>query len=171
VCLSLLFGAVSVGNWLAYRWLLTREAEQVGKAWFELMARGQPQWAHQLTLRPDDREPPGGDGWAAYRGSQQLHDALEKSLMEPLLRTLLALGTKAEVRLYATEKIDDAVPGREVVVQLYAVTFEKDGRKTTFLVRVAAQRAATQFADRVAWRVAGVEGGVKPGSEEDPAKQ
>ncbi len=166
--LSLLFGSMAVGHWVSYRWLVQREARAVGMAWFERLARGQPQLAHQLTLAPDDRQPPRSDAWAAYRTSRTLHEALEQYVAEPLLRTLLALGQQAAVRFYATEDLDGPA-GDEVVAQLYAVTFEKDGQKTSFFVRMVVRRAAAEIPDRAAWQIVGVEGGVYPAWEEDPA--
>jgi len=168
--LSLLFGSVAVGHSLAYRWLLIRQAQQVGMTWFNLIAQGQPQAAHQLVFAPQDREPADGDLWAFYCTNEPRYRALEKYLATPLLRTLLALGTRATVRPYATEEIDTRA-GEEYVVGLYSVTFDQDGRKTTFLVRLVAQHLGNDAAGRSAWKIVGSEGGVHPEWEKDPARR
>jgi hypothetical protein len=165
--LSIFFGSIAVGNSATYRHLLQGEARKVGMAWFERMARRQPQLAYQLALNPDARQPFGEDSWAPYRESRKLHGELEKHLSEKLPRVLLALGESATVRYYATESID-VTGGDETVVMLFVVTFDADDGRTSFLVRIAARRVRTELEGRLPWRILGIEGGVRPAWEEQP---
>ncbi|MBN1588407.1 MAG: DUF4190 domain-containing protein [Pirellulales bacterium] len=164
--LSLFFGGIATGHWAVYRWMLAYEARQVDMAWFDYFAEGQPQLAHQLTLKPDDRQPPGTDAWTAYRTSRSLHDALAKDVAEPLSRTLLALGKKATVRFYATETVRHT-PLETVVVGLYAVTFNDAGKKTSFFVRLYTKRVPATIAGRTPWQIIGITSGVDPSKERD----
>ena len=68
--LSLAIGSVAVGHVVAYRWLLVRQSREVAAAWFDLIAKGQPQVAHQFHLRPADRAPAGSDLWKFYCSDQ-----------------------------------------------------------------------------------------------------
>lgn len=162
--LSILLGSVAAGQWVTHRRLLQAEARKVGAAWFERMAKGQPQLAHQLTLNPDSRQSSGEDSWAPYRENRGLHDELEKQLADKLFRVLLALGEKATVRFYATEVIDRTTRD-EVVVMLFVVTFDGDAGKKSFLVRVAVKRTPTEMEGRVPWKIMGLTGGVRPAWE------
>ena len=82
------------------------------------------------------------------------------------MRTLVALGPRATVRPYLTEQIGTRAD-RKVVTQLYSVTFDQDGRRTTFLVRLVMRRLA---AGRPGWQIIGLNGGVRPTSEEEEQK-
>jgi hypothetical protein len=157
--LSLFFGSVAVGERNVYRALLRREARQVARAWFERVAERQPQLAHQLSLDPDHRQPPGSDAWVAYRKNGDLHNSLEKYVGEPLMRTLLALGEKATVRYYGSPAIEGN-RGQESVVLLYAVTFDAEHGKKTFFVQVVARHTSADIEGRIPWAVVNA-GGVE----------
>jgi hypothetical protein len=163
--LSLLFGSIALGYCLTYRWLLVRQSRQVAMAWFDLVAQGQPHVAHQLLFAPHDRQPPGGDLWEFYCSDQKRYKGLEQYLGEPVVRTLVALGKRATVRPYATEDVDTRARER-LVIGLYSVTFDQDGRKTTFLVRLTARRLNDDAAGRATWQIIGLDGGVRPAWEE-----
>ncbi|HLA85082.1 MAG TPA: hypothetical protein VJL29_09825 [Thermoguttaceae bacterium] len=166
--LSLLLGGVALGHCLTYRWLLASQARRVGTQWFDLIARGRPELAYQLFLAPDDRHSSGGDIWDFYCSDATRHDSLEHYLTMPEVRTLLALGPKATVRPYAVEDIDTRANENRVVT-IYSVTFDRDGRGTTFLVRLTARRIPAGPAAGAGWQLVGLEGGVRPAWEGEPS--
>lgn len=163
--LSLLLGSVALGHVLTYRWLLIHQTRQVGMAWFDLLAQGQPQAAHQLLVKPNDRQTPGNDLWKFYRADENRYKSLEHFVNEPLPRTLLALGDRATVRPYATESVE-ITRGGTVVYELFSVTFDRDGQKTTFLVRLGARLYPDAPAGGAPWQIVVADGGVKPEWEE-----
>lgn len=161
--LSLFFGSLAVGQWTISRQLLLRQARQMDLAWFDALAAGQPQRAFLFRFRPEERPADDDRLWAAYRSDPKLRDALEKFTAERFVRTMLQLGKKATVRYYATENIRRQ-EGDHLVTQLYAVTFDKDGKKTSFFVRLVNQRTTktAPSADKIGWRIVGIDAGVQP---------
>ena len=162
--LSLLFGGISLGHCLTYRWLFAHQAQQIGTTWFDLLAAERPELSHQLLLTPEERQKSDGDIWEFYCSSKKWHKSLELYLDRPVVKTLLALGKKATVRPYATEAVDTRAI-QNLVVQLYSVTFEQDGRRTTFLVRLVLRRSPNDTTGG-GWRIVNLEGGVRPEWEE-----
>ena len=164
--LSLLFGSMAIGHCIAIRWVLARQSEQVCLEWFDLMQARRPELAYQLAIRPDLRAPADSDVWDYYCSNLDRHVVLGKFVDQPLSRTLLALGKKATVRFLGTEKITRLDDG-DHIIQLYGVTFDQDGRKTTFLVRLAMLRRYDKIMEKVVWQIVGMEGGVRPAEEEE----
>ena len=81
-------------------------------------------------------------------------------MKSPLVRTLLALGPKAQVGFYRTVG-QSHNNDRDEVDQLYAVTYEEDGERKSFFVSVHLQR--TKLSDGAAsWRIISTQGGVRP---------
>ena len=95
--------------------------------------------AAQLQLKPRLRKLPGDDVWAYYRDNPTGPEVMRKFVDDRVVRNLLALGKQAQVRYYDTEVVR-ATTHRATIVQVYAVTFERDGQPTTFLVRFMMQK-------------------------------
>ena len=85
-----------------------------------------------------------------------------EAFFEPLIRTLLALGTRAEVKYYRTVVV--ATEGdRAVVDYWYTVTYtDDDGKKKTFLAGVLLERLATKNESLSPWRVKKFTAGFDP---------
>jgi len=159
--LALIFGGAAVSYRVAYRQLLIRDGRQVAELWFRLLQDDQPHRAHQLILDANLRLSPDVNIWEMYRKNSRLHDGLEKFVEDRVVRTLLALGVRAEIRYYGTEVIDYR-DRRDMIVQVYAVTFEQDGERTTFFVRVVLERKTNHRTTRDAWVVYNHNGGIRP---------
>jgi hypothetical protein len=155
--LSLVFGAAAASARASEGWWLRREARPVAAHWFELLRDDQPQLAHQLTLPPGQRLADASALWSNYRDSEDSRQSLERFVGDPLVRALLALGAKAEVRYYATES-HQRVGDEQRISQFYAITYPDDGRRATFFARLVLQRSL----DGAAWQVVGYQGGVRP---------
>jgi hypothetical protein len=158
--LSLLFLAAAPTDWLVYRRMVRSEARQFSSLWFKYLAQDEPHKAHQLTVLPQAREPLNDRLWDYYRVSPQSRESLEKFVEMPLVRTLLELGPKAQVRFYTTaaQMHSDA---SDWVDQYYAVTYEEDGERKSFFVAVRMARR-TLSTGAAAWRILQTEGGVRP---------
>jgi hypothetical protein len=158
--LSLLFGAAAPSDWLLYRRIVRNEARQFSWLWFEFLKQDEPQKAHQLTLAPAVRQMLDHRLWAFYRNDPKLRQALEGYVQAPLVRTLLALGPKAQVRFFDTAgqtRQDD----NDVVDELFAVTYEEDGENKSFFVAIQAVRHKLATGE-ASWRITQAEGGVRP---------
>jgi hypothetical protein len=164
--LSLLFAAAAPTDALAYRRTIRSEARQFSSLWFQFLIHDEPQKAHQLTVAPAIRHFLDDRLWAFYRSEPRLRQQLEGYVKNPLVHTLLALGPKAEVRFYETA--DQTQDGNDdMVTELYAVTYEEEGEKKSFLVAVdlLRQKLATGEAG---WCIRQTNGPVRPeGSTRD----
>jgi hypothetical protein len=85
-----------------------------------------------------------------------------KFVRDPVVRTLLALGDRATVRLY---EVRSAVSEGDLggVHYIYTVTYpDKDGQKKTFFVSVLMERKPTPKSDLNPWRVKAYFAGREP---------
>lgn len=95
--LALTFGlaapvyAVSRTIWLEHR------AQQVSEQFFQLLREGRKYEAHQLTLHPDLRFPPGSAYEGAYEESGEAQKSLDKFLEREAVATVLKLTPEAEI--------------------------------------------------------------------------
>jgi hypothetical protein len=170
--LSLLLAVAAPVDWVVYRHLVADEARQFSSLWFKYLAQGEPQKAHQLTKMPQSRLPLDDNQlWDFYRNTSPNGDRkkrasnreeLEGYVAQPLVRTLLALGPKAQVRFYQTAA--QVADEREDVVELlYAVTYEEGNEKKSFFVFVQAVRGKlSKDKNQAGWRLTQTSGGIKP---------
>jgi hypothetical protein len=172
---SLIFGAAGPAHWYVSQWRMEYEARQLAELWFDLLAKRQPEKAFQLTLTPDARQPLDAGLWEFYRRSPQWHFRLEQYVApakegEPprLIRTLLALGEKAQVHYQGTLSHYQENPV-EAVIQLYAVTYEDAGEKKTFFAILRLGRR-TDPKGIVSWWILDASGETKPLPKENADK-
>ena len=96
--LSVTFGvAVPVDAYVSDR-LLLGEARQFAALWFRFLADGEPQKAYQLTIYPGARLPLDETLEDFFAHDPRQRKQMDVYLENPLVRRLLALGKKAEVR-------------------------------------------------------------------------
>jgi hypothetical protein len=158
--LSLLFLGLAPADLFTYRWMVRNEARQFSALWFRYLSREEPQKAFQLYQPPQARQPLDDRLWDYYRRVPQQRAALKGFVAVPAVRTLLALGPKAQVRFYGTEsqgRKDD----NDLVSQYYAVTYEEEGERKSFFVLVHMMRQKFGHG-QAGWRILSVEGGVRP---------
>jgi len=159
--LSVGFAVAAPTDWVVHRWLLRREARQFAMFWFDVLRQGAPHKAHQLTLHPGSRQPLEGKLWDHYTNDWRNYREIRGYVGGPLIRTLLALNGKAEVRYYDTERQWEGDDG-DALRQVYAVTFEENGKKKTFFVGMTLERIPLRKSGRSDWRVTNADGGIKP---------
>ncbi|MBN2296283.1 MAG: hypothetical protein JXM70_27885 [Pirellulales bacterium] len=170
--LAVLCGTAAVSQWLANRWMVERQARGIATAWFDLLADDQPLKAHQLSLVPGERKPLDGTLLHIYQRGPKRREELDQFLSEPLVRTILALGKKADIRYYDCKGIWGP-PGKENVQEIYSISFEdKDGKKKTFFASVLLRRFPPDLENNINWVVASSEGGIRrPWLSEEEAKK
>lgn len=166
--LSTVFATAGPVEWVVSRQRVAAEAVQFAQFWFDFLRENQPQKAFQLTLHPHLRQPLDASLWEFYTQGPRWRHELDDYVAQPAVRTLLALGPRADVRFYQIDN-QDRERDHDLVSPVFAVTFDEAGRKKTFFVRLKlermrlttrdAQKRTIAFAD---WRIHMAEGGVRP---------
>jgi hypothetical protein len=131
--LSLFFLSAAPANWLVYRSTIRNEARQFAELWFKYLTHDEPQKAYQLMIGPQFRRPLDDRLWDYYRSDPESRKSLEECLERPLIRTLLALGQRGQVRFYQTIG-QTRRRNAERISQLYAVTYEEKNERKSFFV-------------------------------------
>ncbi len=171
--LSVLSVSAAGADHVAYWRSVDQEARRFAEAWFGFLANDELYKAYQLTLAPRQRQPepqPANDAAGQTepqedelrpesefpRNNEFPQESPEGYGKQAVVRTLLALGKRAQVEYRETE-----TTGRDsysvVVRQVFAVSYDHTERgTTTFLVRLAMQRVSLEPGS-AAWRLANVE--------------
>jgi hypothetical protein len=153
--LSLVVAIAAPTDWLAYRHVVRSEARQVSSLCLQCLTHDEPHKAHHLAMSPQGRRPLDDDLWRYYGRSIRLRRSLEEYVQTPLVRTLLALGPRAVVRFYKNGSQSQEDYG-DLVEHVYAVTYEEQGEKTSFLVAVQSLR--TKLDDgKAGWQIMSTE--------------
>ena len=139
--LSLAFGVAGPVDIWAGRWLLEKSARPIAEAWFSALQHGEPEKAQQLRVTAGSRLPADKDLAEYFRTTAKAHQDLEHFVADPVVKTLLLLGEKAQVRWYAAGEMTTE-EGHNSVSPIYAVTFDDHGTKTTFFVALTLERTA-----------------------------
>ncbi|HPP52465.1 MAG TPA: hypothetical protein PK777_05910, partial [Thermoguttaceae bacterium] len=151
-----------------------QEAKEVAETWFDLLRTGQPHKAYQLTLHPKSRQPFDREEalLAYYRQNPRQHALLWEyvgngqprplqSQGPHLVRTLLALGDKADIHYVGTEA-QRRQDNTDEVLLVYAVSFPLRGQRTTFFVGVDMKRYLLDREQKASWQIVRAEGGIHP---------
>jgi hypothetical protein len=161
LAVALLAGAAAPARVYSYEYLQRRDARQIAEQWFDSLRNGQPQVAHQLTLSPDVRAHGDQEIWSLYQQSESQRKNLRDYVASPVVRTLLELGPKAQVRYYDNEMAQ--TDGRiDLVKDVYAVTYEDQGKPKSFFIQMELMRALKPETGPVEWRVSSHDGGYRP---------
>jgi hypothetical protein len=157
--LSLLLGAAAPARIYSYEYFQKREARDFAQQWFDALRQDKPHRAYQLTLAPNDRLDD-EHYWVLYRKSTAQQTNLRSYVDTPLVRTLLALGDKADIRLYQNETAQ--TDGRiDVVRDVYAVSYPDEGRTKTFFIKAELSRSLKTESGPIDWKIY-TEGGYRP---------
>jgi len=158
--LSLLFFAASPTDFFVYRHIIYDEARPYADMWLKYLLDNQPQKAIQLTNAPESKKPALNSSSDDDSSDAKTQQDLEGFVANPLVRTLLALGPRAQVRFYQYgDQAHDK--NKDVVAFVYAITFDDAGERKSFFVNVVLHR--TKYSsDNIVWVVSGTKGGVKP---------
>jgi len=158
--LSVMFGVAGPVDFWGSRWLLQQSAVPATEKWIAALRDNQPEKALQLTTFAMLRQSAGADLTRYYRTHKDAHEQLKNYVADPVVKTLLLLGKRAEVRLYETSPpvIEDH---REVLGKVYAVTYDDQDVKKTFFFSMTLERAPDK-SQQILWRIISVTGGIRP---------
>lgn len=132
--------------------LLERQCRQLMDDWLTYLRRGEPQKAYQLTVVPERRAKLDDSLWDVYRSREDDRKKLKMFTISPPVATLLSLRDLANVRYYRTERRDTTLAGMEVA-RVYAVTFPREGKPTTYFMRVTFVHTDGQKDQGTGWRI------------------
>ncbi len=153
LCVGVMFVACVPALALTRNAILQHQARPMAEEWFRLLGEDAPHKALQLTRPYQERLPHNANLWELYRKDTAAGNRLREFVDNPLVHTLLALGTNAQAQYYQAGAVQmEGVLSQ--VEQIYAVTFEDDasGKKKTFFARVVLQRTVRRNG-LVTWRV------------------
>jgi hypothetical protein len=139
---------------------IQREAQVYARAWFDLQRNHDITGAASMVqlVKGEMMGPPP----ATEAEKQQLAGGIVNAYRSrPEVQAILALGDQAEVRYYDTENQVDT--GYESTLrQVYAVTFDQEGNRTTFFIRLTLTRKVQEGKSVAQWQITDIEGGIKP---------
>jgi hypothetical protein len=162
--LSIVFVVAPVAQWATARWLLTRQARPVADHFLKFLTEDSPEKAMDLRLSPYRRMPLDDRLWSRFRQDKELQSELRSFVRDPTVRTLLALGPRADVRFYETAAVMTEGP-RALVSLYYTVTIPDQSdpkQKTTFFLNVILERKSVEPLDVNPWRIMDFAGGFDP---------
>lgn len=164
LCLCITFAVAPLAQWATSQVVLRNQPRELADKFFEYLLQGQPEKAVLLRVVPDYRMPLDDSEsiWLSMRYDQEAGGEMAQFVKEPLIRTLLALGTSAEAKYYRTVVV--ATDGdRALVDYWYTITYtDDDGKKKTFLAGVLLERMPTKNESLSPWRVKKFTGGFDP---------
>jgi hypothetical protein len=143
-------------EWHAYRLLIRQEAREFAEYWIDLQRQGDSTKAARLV-----RQPVIADGMANLTKTERAETALKVYCNRPEVRALLALGGQAQIRYYDTESQEHDGTS-DSVKQVFAVTYTKEGKKTTFFLRLEMERKVPSDKPVGVWVITSTESGIKP---------
>ncbi len=155
ICLALISGIGAPTRYFSYRYLVQREGLQFTEQWFEHVRNGDIIYAHQMALPISQRRPVDDALLEYYRDHPDLVSELKKYSNYQIVRTLLELGDRADVRLYRRFGVSNHRSNEELLDE-YAVTFEDNGVKKSFFLYVLSERHYNSFRGRGQWRIADI---------------
>jgi hypothetical protein len=160
--LSLLFTTAPLASALTARVLLTDQARPVADQFFEFLRQGSPEKATILEFAPESRQPLDESLWTFYRRDKEAKALLVKLTEHRAVRTLLALGERAQVRFYKMTSLVSEGP-RAAVIYWYTVTYDDElGKKKTFLLRIILERKPSRTPGLNPWQVKGISADIDP---------
>jgi hypothetical protein len=159
---AVLFCTAPWASVVTERLLLPGQARPVADQFFEFLREGSPEKAALLKFTPQNRGALSDNLWTYFRRDVDARIELRKFTDDVTVRTLLALGERAQARYYKTASVITQ-GSRAAVIFWYTVTFTDDvGQKKTFFVRVIMDRKPTTDRDLNPWQVNGILSGVDP---------
>ncbi len=155
LALCVLFGVMPIAKMATAYVLLRDQPREVADQFFEYLRDDRPEKALILRSMPAFRQlhEDDADPWLIYRINEDAKRDVTSFVNMPLVRALLALDGRAEVRYFKTVGMGTSGAKAEVNYW-YTVTFDDDsGKKKTFLVGVLMERVPSNDPGLNPWRV------------------
>ncbi|MBI2823876.1 MAG: hypothetical protein HYX69_04190 [Planctomycetia bacterium] len=150
--LALVLAAAAPTRYFVWQWRSRLEARDLALRWFEALREGHPAKAVHMILAPNAPLSGSDDLWAYYRGAPDGPQYVRTFASEPAVRAILALGPAAHVRPLGTEE-HYTTNMTERLTSLFAVTYDRAGKPSTFLVRILLERKLEAAHRTNQWRL------------------
>jgi hypothetical protein len=157
--LSLLFGLAAPTRQAVARLQMRNESRRLAQQWFDMLKERQPYMAHQLEIAAALRSTP--DKMAKNSSHPMPRMQFERFLGRSVVQILLTLGERAQVRYFQQLSLSD-VAGLHGVIDVYAVTVDERGAKTTFFVDLQLERTKNYVDGSWEWLIRSAEFRTKP---------
>ena len=159
--LSVIFLTAPLSRNLVADGLVRNQPRDLAEKFFEYLREDQPEKSALLKISAELRPPLDADVWNFYRHDRDARIMLTRFVANPYVRTLLALGPRADIRFYKVKgTVNDG--SRALVSYWYTVTFENEQQqKETFIALIVLERRPS--APEVnPWRVVDMIAGINP---------
>ncbi|NUQ62885.1 MAG: hypothetical protein HUU20_10370 [Pirellulales bacterium] len=163
LCLSFFSLIGATAAWYTYRVMVRHEAKQFAQQWFDLVFSKQTHKAFDMTsdATSPPPAPPMVEGAPPLPAARSQPPGHEVYAGRDDVRALAAVGNRAQARYYQTE-VQRRKDGGDELQQVYAVTYDNDGTKTTFFVRLKLERLIDEKKRSAYWQLKSSEAGIKP---------
>ncbi len=148
--LAVFWPAAGLAREVTKQRLLDFHSRKFAVHWFEYLRKGELEKAFELNASAAARRRLDDTLLDQLLTSQSDYRKLQEFVSKPAVLALITLGDRAQVRHYA---FDGA--GFDYVDQIYAVTYDDDGTKKSFLVRLSMERSSFPKTGLSGWRVLG----------------
>jgi hypothetical protein len=148
---SLLFGSTAVAHSLLKPTRVHGEAQRFVANWFAALRDGDGPQAHQHSVVDWNREPAGNLA-RRYDESPKLERMLAAYVKQEPVRTLLALGERAQVRFVRNERLEVGVDEHHVE-DIYQVSVNGDVQEGARLLKVELRDAQNLLTRQWGWDV------------------
>lgn len=132
--LSCLFGASAVARYTVRSIIFRSQARAVADAWIVLLREGEIHRAHQMTGPPANRFPLDDQLPEKYAEMPMMKKPFELFYTTPLIRLLLFLGPRAEVRYFGTDNVKFG-KSEAVATEIYTLTIDDGGQRTSCFIQ------------------------------------
>jgi hypothetical protein len=158
--LSLLFLTWAPTRYFLRQEILFRQAREHADYWLELVRQGRLYEAHQLTMKKNDRRPPGTDLAEVYENSEDLDESFQGFCGEMPLKKVIQLGSQAQVRFVGRVKIEHDRPLHavvDIVTFKYAVVPEQGDPSDAVELWIGVARTRGRGSEEASWSIHGVQ--------------
>lgn len=155
IALALIFGISAPLQGPIHRWGLRTEAIEIARQWFVALRENKPYVAHQLAT-PQWVRMPADESLVARYAEDKGRRALQKYTEQPAVRLLLTWGRQAHIRYVGNLSLTSG-DEQETVVDVYAVTVEQKGQRSSFFVKLTMARRLDLLRRVWSWQVSTVE--------------
>ena len=167
--MSLVFSGSALTSINLRKFALKKQSREFVAEWFDHMLHGEPHLASIMTRSPGTRPPRDDSLWAFYRQNGEASNGLKTYVSREENRILLAVGqeaiaNKTEVlaRHYECEGVEFRSNSVSVITDVYAVTFQLKGVKTSYFMRVVTQQIYNLPTDTMEWQIVTAESMGRP---------
>jgi hypothetical protein len=154
--LAVCFGTAALVSHFNAQHLLGRKARQAASQWLEALAHDEPRVAHQWTLAPPSRAKSSDPEELRrfYDDDEKRRDGLARFVAQPLIASLLRLGTGADAELEST-KIDRIDEKLSFVSLVYRVKYDDHGQPAQFSIELTLEQRSLPARSQPGWSMRG----------------